>query len=164
MSSNLSLILCAVAALFAANFPPGQRRAALAVWAALFVNWLLCAWTYDPAYSPYALLGLKGTLVWMTADALFGSFVILTAFDRAWGWQLWTTAVVQVFVHFPHAFGMVWSAYLPTLDLLFLIQVAIFVAGGGEGVADLLHSGVVRMRGLRRPPRQAHAFVEEQAP
>lgn len=160
MSSVFSLMLCACAVVAAALFPARERGMAVVTAVAMLPNWLLCGWTFS-AWSPYALLGIPGSDIWAIADALFGGIVILVAYNRWWGRALWIVALIQEIVHFLYFGDMLApAAYLSGLDGLFLIQVAIFVAGGGKGAGDLLHSGVVR---LRRPRRSSTPALARQA-
>lgn len=161
---SLNGALCAAAFGFAAFVRHG-RQDAMALAAALFVNFVACGLEYTQYAPRYALAACGWPVgapdVWMMADTAFGVTALLVGSRHWWGTALWALSCVQVIVHL--AYTAKWFdqyVYSDTLQVVLLAQLAVFFVIGGPRAADHLRSGLDR---LRRPRRALAARACDEA-
>ena len=146
---------CAAAVMFAAHSARDGRGEAVGLACLTLVNWALFVLAYTD-YSPSWALQRAGFDVssvhlWMLADAICGSAAAMLAFRHWWGFALWGVALAKIGFHA----GMDAQLYDPGfyVDVLLnaglLVQLAIFFAIGGGGVASLLRNITRRLRNIR---------------
>lgn len=155
-------LLCAATILFAAHVREG-RGDAVTLATALFVNWVLyvLSWTplaVAPAIREMTGLPLHSSDLWLLADTCCASLAMVLAFNRWWGWGLWSLGILQVLVHGGRELSLYdFATYTQILDWVLWAQLAIFFYIGGRGVGDHLSRLFDRLAPHRGVARRASA-------
>lgn len=96
--------------------------------------------------------------LWSITDLVLSVFILGLAFDRWWGWALWSLLVAQIAMHVQYqSGGWDWAAYEKGLDATFLAQLAVLFWLGGKGVVDHLSDIRDHVRNVFRATRSAQA-------
>ena len=161
LNPSFGLLACA-AVLVACCARKDERTPAMVSGLAILITWGLYVSAWSDV-SPAGVLMLTGIEVehvdaWALTDLVLSVVIIATAFDREWGWMLWSLIIAQIAMHVQYQRGAWdWAAYEIGLDATFLAQLAVLFWLGGRGVGDLLSNPGGHVRNVFRAARSAQA-------
>lgn len=158
--------LCAAALGFAAFVRNGRREAVILA-TLLSANFLFCNLAYTD-FAPklaFNAIGIEATSkdLWMLADTAFAGAAFMIAYNRMWGWALGAMGFVQLGIHGARLANLCdGETYSDALGYVLHAQLAVFFVTGGPGIAEFLHSLLVRLRGNGWTHASARAFPEDE--